>query len=98
MNPHWLRVAKMIVVNFFHRGRFCNVFVNHCYFKGKTYNYNIEQLKFNIGYIMSLKYTKGIIRTIFEANIINLIETQSAKTFLSEPVLIKPGPLIIFCK
>ena len=31
-------------------------------------------------------------------NIINLIKTQSTKTFLSEPVLIKAGPLIILCK
>jgi hypothetical protein len=31
-------------------------------------------------------------------NINDLIKTQSAKTFLSEPVLIKAGPLIIFYK
>jgi hypothetical protein len=52
-----------------------------------------------IFYVTNLNITKYFYRNnIWSKNIINSIKMRSTKTFLSKPVLIKVGHLIIFCK
>jgi hypothetical protein len=50
------------------------------------------------GPVQSNAYLRFYQNEIGSKNISDLIKTRSAKTFPSEPVLIKAGPLIIFCK
>jgi hypothetical protein len=46
----------------------------------------------------ALSDCKIILEWYLKQNIINLIKTRSAKSFLPEPVLIEVGPLISFSK